>query len=65
MVRHVVSPWTFLISSGWWWPISSLFLSRTSYRKTTHANGYYGAWPGLAVSVSVLPPTTGHPTSPS
>ena len=22
--------------------------------KTTHANGYYGAWPGWAVSISVL-----------
>ena len=26
---------------------------------TTHANGYYGAWPGWAVSVSVLPLTAG------
>ena len=25
--------------------ISSMFLSRTSCHKTTHANGYYGAWP--------------------
>ena len=25
--------------------------------KTTHANGYYGAWPGWAVSVRVLPLT--------
>ena len=25
--------------------------------KTTHACGYYGAWPGWAVSVSVLPLT--------
>ena len=24
---------------------------------TTHANGYYGAWPGWAISVSVLPLT--------
>ena len=31
-----------------------MFLTRTSYHKTTHANGYYGAWPGWAVSVSVL-----------
>ena len=41
-------------SSGWWWLISSMFLTWTSYRKTTHANGYYGTWPGWAVSVSVL-----------
>ena len=26
--------------------------------KTTHANSYYGAWPGWAGSVSVLPLTT-------
>ena len=31
-----------------------LFLTRTSCRKTAHGNGYYGAWPGWAVSVSVL-----------
>ena len=46
-------------SSGWWRLISSLFLTRTSCCKTTHANGYYGAWPGWAVSVSVLPLTKG------
>ena len=43
--------------SGWWWLISSVFLIRTSCHKTTPANGYYGAWPGLAVSISVLPLT--------
>ena len=42
---------------GWWWLISSVFLTRISYPKTTHTNGYYGAWPGWAVSVSVLPLT--------
>ena len=35
-----------------------MFLTRTSCHKTTYANGYYGAWPGWAVSVSVLPLTT-------
>ena len=45
-------------SSGWWWLISSVFLIRISCYKTTHANGYYGAWPGWAVSISVLPLTT-------
>ena len=45
-------------SSGWWWLISSIFLIRISCHKTTHANGYYGAWPGWAVSISVLPLTT-------
>ena len=35
----------------------SVFLTRTSCRKTTHANGYYGACPGWAVSISVLPLT--------
>ena len=32
-----------------------MFLTRTSCQKTTHANDYHGAWPGWAVSVSVLP----------
>ena len=41
-------------SSGWWWLISSVFPIRISCHKTTHANGYYGAWPGWAVSISVL-----------
>ena len=47
-------------SSSWWWLISSVFLTRTSCCKTTHAHGYYGAWPGWAVSVSVLPLTTSY-----
>ena len=37
--------------------VSSVFLIRISCHKTTHANGYYGAWPGWAVSISVLPLT--------
>ena len=37
--------------------ISFVFLTRISCFKTTHANGYYGAWPGWAVSISVLPLT--------
>ena len=45
-------------SSGWWWLISSVFLIRISCHKTTHANGYYGAWPGWAVSINVFPLTT-------
>jgi len=53
-----VSFWPLLNSSGWWWLISSVFLSRTSCPKTTHANGCYGAWPGWMVSISVLPLTT-------
>ena len=44
-------------SSSWWWLISFIFLIRISHDKTTHANGYYGVWPGWAVSVSVLPLT--------
>ena len=52
-----VSFWPFLNSSSWWRLISSVFLTRTSCCKTTHANSYYGAWPGWAVSISVLPPT--------
>ena len=54
VVRHVVSPLPFPNSSGWWWLISSVFPTRTSCHKTTHANSYYGAWSGWAVSVSVL-----------
>ena len=58
-----VSFWPFLSSSGWWWLISSVFLTRTPFPKTTqlstnNSNGYYGAWPGWAVSVSVLPLTS-------
>ena len=52
-----VSFWPLPNSSGWWWLISSLFFTRTSCHKTTLANGYYGAWPGWVVSVSVLPLT--------
>ena len=52
-----VSFWPFLNSSGWWQLISSVFLTRTSCHKTTHASGYYAAWPGWAVSISVLPLT--------
>ena len=52
-----VTFWPFLNSLGWWWLISSVFLTRTSCHKTTHANCYYGAWPGWAVLVSVLPRT--------
>ena len=52
-----VSFWPFPNSSCWWWLISSVFLTRTTCRKTTHADGYYGAWPGWAVSISVPPLT--------
>ena len=56
VVGQVVSPFdvsrTLLVGGG------SLFLTRTSCHKTTHANGYYGAWPGWVVSISVLPLTT-------
>ena len=52
-----VSFWLFLDSFGWWWLISSLFFTKTSCHETIHANSYCGAWPGWAVSVSVLPLT--------
>ena len=52
-----VSFWPFPNSFGWWWLISSVFLISISCHKTTHANGYCGAWPGWAVSISVLPLT--------
>ena len=50
-----VTVWPYLNSSMWWWFISPVFLTRTSCHKTTHANGDYGARPGWAVSVTVLP----------
>ena len=37
-------------SSGWWWFVSSVFLSRTSYHKITHASHY--VVPGLVGSSS-------------
>ena len=52
-----VSFWPFPNSSSWWRLVSSVFLTRTSCCKTTHANGYYAAWPGWAVSISMLPLT--------
>ena len=53
-----VTFWPFPNSSSWWWLISSVFLTRASWCKITHANGYYAAWPEWAVSVSVLLRTT-------
>ena len=47
--------WPSLSASGWWWLVSAVFLTGTSCHKITLANGYYGSWPGWAVSVSVLP----------
>ena len=54
-----VSFWPFPSSSCWWCLIYSVYLTRTSCHKTTHANGYYGAWPRCVVLVSVLPLTNG------
>ena len=40
MIRHMMSPFdlsqTFDLS-GWWWLISSMFLTRTSFCKTWHS----------------------------
>ena len=37
---HMVSPFELSPnSSGWWWLISFVFLTRSSCCKTTHANG--------------------------
>ena len=52
-----VSFWPFPNSYGWWRLISSVFLTRTSCRKTAYVNSYYGAWPRWKVSISVLPLT--------
>ena len=46
--------WLFPDSSIWWWLVSSMFLTKTYCRKTTHANGYWGAWLGWAVLVRVF-----------
>ena len=54
VVGHVASPFDLPHSSHWWWLISSVFLARTSCHKIPHANGCCGAWPGWAVSASVL-----------
>ena len=51
MVGQVVSPFD-LVGGG-----LLVSCSRTSCHKTTHTNGYYGAWPGWVVSISVLPLT--------
>ena len=57
-VGHAVSPFdlsrTLPVGGGLLVPV---FLIRISCHKTTHASGYYGAWPGWAVSISVLPLT--------
>ena len=45
-------------NSGRWSDMQCLLLTfPKSCRKTTHANSYYGAWPGWVVSTSVLPLT--------
>ena len=55
MDGHAVSPFnlsrTLPVGGG------LLLLIRISGHKKTHENGYYGVWPGWAVSVSVLPLT--------
>ena len=53
-----ISFWPFPNSSGWWWLVSFRFLTKTCC-EITHANSYFGAWPGWAVSVSVFPQTDG------
>ena len=58
VVGQVVSPFDLsrtLLVGG----LLFLFLTRTSCCKTTHANGYYVAWPGWTVLTSVLPLTVG------
>ena len=56
VVGHVVSPFdlsrTLPVGGG-----LLVLLIRISCHKTTHANGYYGAWPEWEVSISLLPLT--------
>ena len=40
-------------SSDCFWLVISMFLTRTSCHKITHASVYYGSWPGWVVSVSI------------
>ena len=51
--------WTLPVDGGFGGLLVLYSLSRISCHKTTHANGFYGAWPGWAVSISVLPLTEG------
>ena len=55
-----VTFWPFLNSSGWWWLIHSMFLIRTSCRKTTHTNVYYNAWPRWGVADCASPNSSVH-----
>ena len=52
ILGHTASP--FDPPEFFWWFFSSAFLTRTPCCKITHTNGYYGAWPGWVVSVSVF-----------
>ena len=52
-----ISFWPFSNSFGWWWWVSSVFLTGTSCQKITHMSDYYGAWPEWAISVSAFPLT--------
>ena len=47
----------FRISSGWWWLISSVFLTRLSCRKVTHANSYNTMVPGQDEWLQSVSPT--------
>ena len=62
---HGVSLRPFPDSSGWWWRVSSVFLTGTSCREITHADGHPGPWPGWAVSISVPPQHTSALSCPS
>ena len=56
-----VSPVSFCPSPNsfsWWWLVSYVLLTRISCRKTTHANGFCGAWAGRVALVSVFPNRT-------
>ena len=55
MDGHAVSPLDLILIRRL--IIISISLSGVVDHKTTHANNYYGAWPGWAVSISVLPLT--------
>ena len=50
-----LSFWPFLNSYIWWYLVSTMFLTKTSWCKLTHVSGFHGAWPGQVVSVTGSP----------
>ena len=56
VVGHMASPFDLPVFVQWGL-VSSVFLTGISYHIIGHTTGYYGSWPGGAVSASVFPLT--------